>query len=293
METSNRKIIYPGLKPLVRDDRDFPFAGIFKQIDISEVPNADFLISEPLIMKDQAETDFCAAYAGTSVSEDQEGEELLPEYQFFKAKSLSGDFESWGVDLRSMAKSLVKFGSLPRSGHERYAGLPRHIVVDPKSWPLEFDYVAKFHSKETFFSATTGRYDIFDNMRTWLWQHREDKCSILTGALWRAAWTNAEDGVVPKTELAGDFGHAYKIYGQKIINGEPYLVAQLSNGQEIGDRGRFYMPREVINREAATYGGFMFNDMPRAVVEMRLNGEMEPPGGFMKFITMFANLFKK
>lgn len=282
-----------GLKKLPTDRRDFPLAGLFAQISIGEVPG-NFVVSDPLFWKDQKDTDFCSAFAVTEASEDQEGEELLPEYQFFKTKMLMGDLETWGADLRMACKSAVKFGSLPRKGNERFVGMPRHQVVDPTTWPEELDAQAKRYAKETFFDASTGRYDLFDNIRTHLWQHRAEKRTIVVGAAWRSLWTYCEGGVIPKTRVAGEFGHAFKFYGSKIIMGEPYLIAQLSNGADIGERGKFYFPREVVNREFKDYGAFMFKDIPRAEAERRLQkGEMiTTEEGFWNAIINFFRLFK-
>lgn len=268
------KKINGGLNTLPEDTRDFSLAGIYKQIDIKDVPNTGFIVATPLVMKDQVDTDLCSSFAATEVSEDQEGEELLPEYQFFKTKFLMKDFDSWGADLRMTCKSLVKFGSLPKAQFENLSGIPRHNIVSPETWPEEFDTISAKYKKETFFSATRGRYDTFDNMRSWLWQHRANKCTIITGAAWRSLWTNAKGGVIPNVQSSGEFGHAFKIYGQEIKNGELHLVAQLSNGTDIGDGGIFYFPREVINKEIPQYGGFMFKDIEREEVErILLSGE--------------------
>lgn len=261
-----------GLRKLKKDGDDFRLAALFKQVQLSTLPIVDFDVAIPLAMKDQGDTDFCFAFASTEVSEDQEGIELLPEYQAFKAKQISGDLKGWGCDLRSVCKSLVNPGSLPKEGNEKYIGLPREQVLDPATWPAELDKDANIHRKSTFFDATYGRYDLFDNLRVALWQHRKDKCTILTGSTWRQAWTDAADGVVPTMyPTLNGYGHAFKLYGQRIINSVPYIKAQLSNGTDIGDRGKFYFPREVINREFKDYGAFMFKDIDRATAEAMLN----------------------
>lgn len=282
-----------GLKKLPIDKRDFSLAGLYVQCNLNDVPG-NFIVNEPLFWKDQKDTDFCSAFAVTEVSEDQEGEELIPEYQYFKTKILMGDLESWGADLRTACKVPVKFGSLPKKGSEKYIGLTRAEVVDPNTWPKTLDIVAQSYKKDTYFSATDGRYDLFDNLRTHLWQHRAEKCTIVTGTLWRSLWTNCNGGIIPKTQVAGEFGHAFKLYGSKLINGEPYLIAQLSNGADIGDRGKFYFPREVINREFKDFGAFMFKDIPRETAEKYLNSgtKINISKGFWSSIINFFNILK-
>lgn len=282
-----------GLKKLPVDKRDFTLAGLFGQISISDVPG-NFIVKEPLIWKDQGDSDLCSAYACTEVSEDQEGMELLPEYQFFKTKVISGDPEQWGADLRSACKVGPKFGYLPKAGYEQYSGIAREQVVDPATWPAALDTVAFLQRKQSYFDATTGKYDLFDNLRSHLWQHRADNSTIVTGAMWRSLWTEAPGGVILKTQVPGESGHAFKLYGSEIINGEPYIIAQLSNGVDIGDRGRFYFPREVINREFTGFGAYMFKDIAPEVAQKLIQsgqiiGAVSP---FKQAIINFLKLFK-
>lgn len=108
--------------------------------------------------------------------------------------------------------------------------------------------------------------DTFDKIRATLWQNRGEERSVLAGCTWRQEWTRAPGGLIPRSYGNGGFGHAFKIFGWKKIDGETYLVAQLSNGSEIGDGGIFYFPRSVVNKEF-TYGLFTFKDMPREEAE--------------------------
>lgn len=248
-----------GLKELPIDTRDFPLGAVYGTVDITDVPATDFVVAEPLIIKDQRDTDFCSAYAVTGVSEDQESVILLPEYQFYSTKRITGDPEEWGADLRSACKSAIKYGSVPTDQFPQMAGKPRSFILDSRNWPASADPMASIHKKDTFF-AVTGKYDIFDNIRCALWQNKADKSTIVTGALWKSVWLSAPNGVIP--DLQGDgFGHAFKIFGQKTVAGELCLMAQLSNGTEIGDNGIFYFNRVMANRELGKYGIFMFKDI--------------------------------
>lgn len=257
----NNAQIGTGLRPLPRDPRDFSLAGVFGQEDISVVPDEDFVVAEPQVIKDQKETEFCTAYAVTAVSEDQEGVVLYPDWQFAKIKQIEGNKETWGATLRDAAKSVVKFGSVEMN--DRELSYERDKVVDWENYPSYLEREAQKHRKKSFFNVDGG-YDTFDNIRLALWQNRDKNRSVLIGCQWRHAWNGVEDGVIPEEyELEPYTGHAFKIYGQKMIDGKPHLIAQLSNGEEVGDRGRFYFPRFVINREVAGFGKFMFKDMPK------------------------------
>lgn len=257
-----------GLKELPVDDRDFALGGVFGEIDINEVPNTDFYVHKPLRIKNQGDTDQCSAFAVTSVSEDQEAIELMPAYQFYSTKRLTGNKEEWGADLRNACKSAVKYGSLPKDFLPEMNSKSRTYILENNNWPRNADGIARIYKKETYF-AVTGKYDTFDNIRAALWQHRENYCSIVTGAFWRSAWIDAKNGIIPNVESDG-FGHAFKIFGQKVIDGTIYLVAQLSNGTECGDGGLYYFSREITNKELSKYGLFMFKDISRADAEYYL-----------------------
>lgn len=284
-----------GLLPLKRDDRDFNLAGVFGSIKIEGVPNEDFSVCNiPPLIKDQGESDLCTAYATTSASEDQEGIVLSPEFQFYATKVLlGGNKEEWGADLRDACKSLVKIGSIPSLLYKNVIGQSRDFILDSKNWDSKVLEYASLHKKRTYFSVQ-GNYDTFDNIRCALWQHKDDNTSIVTGALWRNAWTYAPNGIIPSTYETDGFGHAFKLFGQKIINGEPYLIAQLSNGENIGDKGFFYFPRDVVNKEIGGYGLFMFKDISREEAERYLNSTYTKQTPFyMVIITNIIDIIKK
>ncbi len=281
------------LRTLPKDSRDFNLGAVFPPMDIKEVPLDDFIVAQPLGIKDQGETDFCSAYAVTAVSEDQEGEELIPEYNFFKTKQISGDPEEWGADLRDACKSAVSYGSMTVKGYKEYKKLSRSQLLKRESWPDFADEIAKYHKKETYFKITDGKHDTFDDIRTALWQHRAGKSTIVTGALWRSEWLNAPNGVIPDEYGDDGFGHAFKIFGQKNINGKLYLMAQLSQGPYVGDGGIFYLSRKVVNAEIGRYGIFMFKDMSRKDAEYYMENEITVKQSFFSQLwSIIINLFK-
>lgn len=276
------------LRELPKDPRDFNLGAIFIQANIKDVPNADFVVATPLVIKDQGESDYCSAYALTAVSEDQEGVELLPEYQFYKTKQLSGKLSEWGANLRDACKSATKFGSIPQRGNEGVQQLTRDEIFNLKNWRGFSDEKAALYKKQTYFEVK-GRYDVFDDIRTYLWQFRKEKCSILTGAIWRQSWLESQNGILPPTYEDDGFGHAFKIFGQKVIGEKLYLIAQLSQGENVGDGGLFYLSREIVNKEVGRFGIYMFKDLPREDVESILK---KKESLLQKLLDFISNLFR-
>lgn len=282
----------PGLKELPEDGRDFALGGVFGFIDLAEVPDTDFIVCEPLTMKNQGDSDQCSAFTVTEVSEDQEGIELMPAYQFYSTKRITGNKDEWGADLRSACKSATKYGSLPVKHLPDMQNQSRAFILEESNWPATADQVAQMYRKETYFSIT-GKYDLFDNIRCALWQNRNSKSTIVTGAIWKSIWIDAKNGIIPEGDGAG-FGHAFKIFGQKVINGELYLVAQLSNGTETGDKGLYYFNRAIANKEIGRFGLFMFKDISKEDAEYYLKQPFTINTPFLKVIfNLIINFLKK
>ncbi len=96
--------------------------------------------------------------------------------------------------------------------------------------------------------------DKFDLFRSALYQKQT---AIITGAIIQDSWLRAEGGIAKLgNPMMGD---AFILIGQKTIDGEPYLIAQLSAGKDIGDNGKLYFNREMVNK-FLIYGAFCFVD---------------------------------
>lgn len=246
-----------GLQKLTHDERDLTLGSIFGTP--LEIPQVDFVVSNPLQIKNQGTTDECTAFATAAVLEDTEGVILEPAYIFAKTKELLGEYTEWGANLRDVAKAVTKFGALEKSESPFTSDMDRDFVANWTNWPKDLDKLASKHKQKSYFFVT-GKYDYFDNMRANLWRFKNLKRTAITGTLWSSEWNNVING---RIEQAGDraFGHAFKIFGQEFANGKPYLIAQLSNGEQFGDKGLFYFNRETANL-CAEFGALMFIDMP-------------------------------
>lgn len=245
-----------GLTKLPKDDKEFSFGAFFK---VDKVPDFEFNIGSSEIL-DQKDTDFCSAFATCGASSLQEKKTLNPYWSFAKSKELSGDIESWGQDLRSACKVHQKFGAIE---YDREFSLEKHdksFLRDIKNYP-DFTEQAKVHKKQAYFAMDSFRSK-YDSIVSAIWKFKDEKRAGVTGMLWRGAWNNVEGGIIPGlVGNQGEFGHAFIFTGQKYIKNKPHLIAQLSNGEEIGDKGFYYFPKIIVDKEA-TYGNYMFLDMP-------------------------------
>src|SRR6185295_14024409 len=108
---------FGGLNKVPKDPRTFSTHRVFGTLSKTDLPTGDFFVSDPLEIKNQGHTDFCAGYAAAAVLEDHEDVELNGEYIFQKAKVLDGkdSYLEWGSSLLSIARAVVKFGALEQT----------------------------------------------------------------------------------------------------------------------------------------------------------------------------------
>ena len=245
-------IISEGLLELPWDSRDFNL-GKIDEVKIRAMPVSYEI--EDLLVESQGSTDFCTGFAITKASEVQEGMRLNPLYQFAKTKEISGNWDRWGANLRDACKSAVKFGSIEQSIAPYDITTPRKDLHWEK-WDIDYDTEAMKHRKKSYFSVDRG--DVYEDIKYALWKYNSP---VMTGTMWRHAWTRSEDGIIPEYYTPEGFGHAFLFTGWKVIEGTEYLIAHSSNGIFIGDEGRFYFPKHTVEREIGRYGLFVFIDL--------------------------------
>lgn len=271
-----------GLQPLPEGVIVPSLTKVFGAIEIAELPDHDFYVSDPLEIKDQDQnynSDFCASYAAASVSEDQEGVALVPEWTFAKAKQLliqklnnpteeeiMAVIKAYGLNLVDICEAGIKYGFLDREYDHFKCDTPerpeRDYIADYRNWPEELDMLGYEHAKSAYFDVNKDApYDTFDNIRTALFRNAGEKRSVITGVSWRPSWGSHKDGMVPTTTDPNEStsGHAIKIFGWIRMDDGVRLVAQLSDGPLFGDKGLYYFPRSIVNSEF-TYGSFTFKD---------------------------------
>ena len=257
-----------GLVPLKKDDNDFHLGAVFPQMDIKDIPQKFELTR--IVPLHQKESDYCSAYMTDQMSRFQEDEEFEPAWGFAVSKLLSGDPDEWGQNLRDAFKRPVKYGSLrkadsPMSLETHDAQFLRYI----KNWPKDLFDKAKPFKKQSYFFID-GRYDPFDNICTALYQFREEKRAVGSGVLWDWPMDNPH---IPTRVPDRGFGHAITFTG--FDREHDHMVMLNSYGDQVGDKGYFYVPRSVVNAFAGKYGAGMFVDIPKETVKLIINQRKE------------------
>src|SRR5687768_17581116 len=151
-----KETIHGGLLPEIQDERDLEVGGFFTLPKLSEVAD-EFVVGSLDNVLHQKNTDYCATHAGCDVSKDQEGIDLDPCWQFMLAKQIDGNLEGWGLQLRDMAKSFTKFGSIEKKDSPYTVDTPRSVIVNPKSWFPSLLFKAEKHKKESYLKIKSGR----------------------------------------------------------------------------------------------------------------------------------------
>lgn len=283
-----------GLQPTLKDKRDFKHSQVFGVSPFRM--DVDFDVSNGSKIKNQFDLDFCAGFSTASDNEDIQAIEFCPLYQFAKIKQVQGEYKSYGADLRSACKALVKYGSLPLS-QSPYIHDPnssnskdRDFLANWTNWPQNLDLNAGLNRCGSFY-AVDGSGDHFDNIRAILWQNKANHQPVEFGVMWRPEWTYAPNGILPEANYdkpAGS-GHALKIVGQKMINNVPYLKIQNSWGTEYGDAGYYYFPRSVINKEVELYGAFTMNDLDAKTAQTYILYNLTTQDGLIAMIIKIIN----
>lgn len=249
-----------GLQPTPSDERDFVLGAIAKLPALDTLPQKLLI---PYTVKDQLDTDFCSAFMSCAMSEPQEGCVLDPAYSFAASKSLSGDVEAWGQDIRTALKAHTKIGALPQSlSEEPLTKANASKLRSFSNWKVDAQQVAK-HRKQSFFKVT-GQYDAFDNARASLAKFNSP---IGTGVNFGWSLKRKVLDVIP----SDGYGHAMTVVGYTQQDNTDYLLLLNSYGYSAGENGVHLITREVYNYFADRYGQYMFVDMPRDQVEYYLD----------------------
>lgn len=244
----------------------------------------------PLVL-DQTDLDFCTAFASTTMDYALRGGfKGDPFYRMAQEKKLRGEYLSYGANLRDAANVAVNVGALPISNapfthsvngiNPLPTDKPRDFLANWMNYPASLDLIAS-RNKDTSYFALDGNLDAFDNVRSALSFYTRERRIVNIGVMWRPEWTFAPGGKIVDSGYDakdnGGEGHSIDLVGQEVeIDGTIYIVNQGSWGLNYGDKGFFYFPRSVINKEISrNLGGFVYTKMPRSKAQWYMDNNIQ------------------
>lgn len=271
-----------GLRPLPDDHRDFHLGAIIELPALADLP-ATFSLGTPIIGDQLADgnQDFCSAYATNGMSSFQEGVELEPGFTFAAGKSLSGDPDAWGQDLRTAFAAHQKVGAIDKASYN--SG-----VLEPQSrrrltsYPQAVAAAASAHQKQSYF-AVKGPYTPFDNIKATLYAYRAESRAVGFGI--EFGWP-LEQYLLDTLPKEG-FGHAVYAFGWD----ETGLLIANSAGLSAGRNGVHSIAREVVNHFVPKYGAFLFVDMPKDQAQAAMQAWQKQQSPFIRLVTFMSFLW--
>lgn len=272
-----------GLGELPPDDRDLCLGDLITLPALAELP-AEFELT-PLTIKDQLDTDFCTGYATCGASELQEGVELSPEYSFALSKSLSGNVDQYGQDVRTAMSVHVKYGALEeKDAPYGIFNKPADFLRRIGNWPATLYKKAVIHKKRGY-AFVSGPYDAYDNVRATIWKFRNERRAVVFGTLW--AWPLDQKIMLDVPESGN--GHCLYIIGWN----KQGLIVVNSGGINAGDKGTHIFGKKIINAFVPKYGAGTFLDYTKEELDNMLNMGIKLDTGFiMSLVKQILALFK-
>jgi len=226
--------------------------------------NLVFSAMNPTILN-QVALDFCTSYSIAEIQNAMWGIPFDPLYQMAKIFQLMGSYLGYGANIRTACLSVLKFGSLQANlAPYRYSGSlsdpSREFLANWANYPTGLDSLANKFRDLSFFNVD-GTNDFFDNIRSALYLHKQQRQGVLIGLVWHPEWTEVPNGIIPdQMPTSMGEGHAMMWVGQKTINGNLYIVAQQTWGPNAGDKGFYYFPRSIVNQIGNQgFGAFIFS----------------------------------
>lgn len=251
-----------GLNPKTEDKRDIRMGVLFSPTPLADLPS-DYEVEIPIeFRKAQEFEDNCAPTAGSIASSLQEGTLQDGVYTGGMGRQAAGyDTQAWGMEMRDMANAFVKYGSL------NMADKPDNLTDwhDISGWDIDGLLKKSIPQKKNSYVWVDDRInlDMYDSLRVALFTANRGKTKPDTVILIGTRWPYDTTADIPAWQDGGQ-GHCYIFSGWK--NGKMALskvergITVGTWGVQYGDQGKFYIAREVFNKEVPTYGALFFLD---------------------------------
>jgi hypothetical protein len=247
-----------GLQQLPPDERDYQLGAYFL---LPKTLPKKFSLNPPTV-KDQGDSDLCSCFSLSSMAEMMDGVEISPLWAFAVAKMLTGEPESWGLNMRDAFKVWTKYGAVPEKDAEYKSSQSsdqkiRYYGNWVKAYPMRFEY-----GKGSFWSA--GK--TFEEIKQAIYKFKQP---VAIGVIWR--WNYGQKYLREDNATGGEFGHMMFAYGWE----DDYLKIQNSWGTGAGSRGRHCLHKDVINKYAPMFGAMTWSDLPADRAKYVLENELK------------------
>lgn len=175
----------------------------------------------------------CTSYAQCELCGNEDGVLYNPLY----IESFTHSNTSGGADVRTVLDVVVKNGVQDASGNIN------------KNHPAYFAI------------RSAGKIDAFDAARLAMLSTSTENRGVSVGSpYWLQFRAVGPNGILPSPDYNLQYAswHNWIIEGWKTIDGVPYLICQMLQGDSYGDKGFVYMSREIFNATTAVPGSVMF-----------------------------------
>lgn len=246
-------------------EKELPTGALFNEEDLNDPRNLDYskiamsfgafipdegdvLARKPIILN-QYRSSSCTCHATAGGVYQVEGKEISPRYAYKRIKT---DAKYPSSSLPYGAYMLDPLKLKIKEGVASYADCVSPVVNSDEEY-LDFEITkemresAKKNAGGSYVYTTTskGSTDIFDATVKYMW---EQKRPVLIGVMWKQKWDGysqtRKTGIFPLRFVEGSgTGHAIYAVAWKNINNEPYIGCVNSWGENWGDKGMVWFPR--------------------------------------------------
>lgn len=275
-----------GISKLTKEDKEAnrPYAvGAIFTVKGVDIPETYRNLPKPLEVVNQAiaedANDECAGCASATVSEPQEGLPIDPHFHWMLARQRAGMKEAdFGCNLRDIAMTLVKAGSLEKSQSPFSFDRGRNFIQNPANWDIP-NLLKKsvLHKKgSVVWVKPENGMDAYDMYRTSVLKF-DKMYKKPHGAVLGIVWGYGYEEYL-REPVENGTGHAIAV-----INGwdGDYALMQNSYGTKMGKDGIQRIHRSIINKWAEVYGMFIPIDATQDEIKWAVENGVKLDGNWL------------
>lgn len=218
----------------------------------------DFDLGRNLPLQDQEKDNApyeCVGYTQAHILSSIFNTPFSPDFSYAAARYVAGDGKegTQGTSFHAGMDAIVALGGLWKSLEVFSASTHGEAYVS--DWNNWLDSLKKtaLGQVQNGVRNVLGNGDAFQSILSATYQ---GGIPISIGSPWFLEWETNQNGIVQTPVLNGNYPswHNYTIDGKTTINGVPYLIVYSHQGNRVGDGGKLYFSREVINAALTVQG---------------------------------------